>query len=87
MLLLCSILIGVRSSPTSAIKTRKAENLDFTRLSALFVASLPGFEPGAFRLGGEPSILLRYRDLYQILELAYSVTTSFAPKVDVVTIS
>ncbi len=24
--------------------------------------SLPGFEPGAFRLGGEPSIQLRYRD-------------------------
>ena len=26
--------------------------------------SLPGFEPGAFRLGGEPSIQLRYRDIY-----------------------
>ena len=32
-----------------------------------FLASLPGFEPGAFRLGGGPSILLRYRDMYEIL--------------------
>ena len=37
------------------------------RLSALFVASSPGFEPGAFRLGGGPSILLRYEDIYEIL--------------------
>ena len=29
-----------------------------------FLLSLPGFEPGAFRLGGEPSILLRYRDIF-----------------------
>lgn len=49
---------------SKALKIRNAENLDFTRLSALFVASLPGFEPGAFRLGGEPSIQLRYKDLY-----------------------
>ena len=82
-----SILVRCKEFASEAIKIRKAENLDFTRLSALFVASLPGFEPGAFRLGGEPSILLRYRDLYQILELAYSVIISFAPKVDVVTIS
>ena len=39
---------------------RKAENLDKSRLSALFVASSPGLEPGAFRLGGGPSIQLRY---------------------------
>ena len=26
-----------------------------------FLARLPGFEPGAFRLGGGPSILLRYK--------------------------
>ena len=25
------------------------------------MARLPGFEPGAFRLGGGPSILLRYK--------------------------
>ena len=47
----------------------EAENLDFTRLSALFVASSPGFEPGAFRLGGGPSILLRYEDIYEILSI------------------
>ena len=29
--------------------------------------SLPGFEPGAFRLGGEPSILLRYWDILKNL--------------------
>ena len=39
---------------------KKAENFVKSRLSAFFVASLPGFEPGAFRLGGGPSILLRY---------------------------
>ena len=32
---------------------------------AELLASLPGFEPGAFRLGGGPSILLRYRDGYK----------------------
>ena len=32
----------------------KAENLEKSRLSAFFVASLPGFEPGAFRLGVDP---------------------------------
>ena len=36
------------------LKINEAENLDFTRLSALFVASSPGFEPGAFRLGEAP---------------------------------
>ena len=29
-----------------------------------FLASLTGIEPVAFRLGGGPSILLRYRDKY-----------------------
>ena len=48
------------------MKKSTAESLDDTRFSAFFVASLPGFEPGAFRLGGGPSILLRYRDVYEI---------------------
>ncbi len=51
------------------LKINEAENLDFTRLSALFVASSPGFEPGAFRLGGGPSILLRYEDIYEIVSI------------------
>lgn len=51
-------------------KINEAENLGFTRLSALFVASSPGFEPGAFRLGGGPSILLRYEDIYKILSIS-----------------
>ena len=32
----------------------------------LFMASLIGVEPTAFRLGGEPSIQLRYRDMIVI---------------------
>jgi hypothetical protein len=32
-------------------ETRKAENPDKSRLSALLLASLPGFEPGASGLG------------------------------------
>ena len=34
--------------------------------SAFNLASLAGFEPTAFRLGGERSILLSYRDIYSI---------------------
>ncbi len=30
------------------------------------LVSLAGFEPTAFRLGGECSILLSYKDLYEI---------------------
>ena len=36
------------------------------RFSACLLASLAGFEPTAFRLGGERSILLSYRDIYSI---------------------
>ena len=37
---------------SDSYKKSKAKNLEKSRLSALFVASLPGFEPWAFRLGG-----------------------------------
>jgi hypothetical protein len=36
-------------------ETRKAENPDKSRLSALLLASLPGFEPGASGLGEPPN--------------------------------
>ena len=39
-----------------------------------FLLSLPGFEPGAFRLGGEPSILLRYRDIFVLFLFYLSFT-------------
>ncbi len=61
-------------------ETNKAENLDKSRLSALFVASPPGFEPGAFRLGGGPSILLRYGDIYEILWLSEPDNIRFSLK-------
>lgn len=48
-------------------RKNKAENLVKSWLSALFVASPPGFEPGASGLGGSRSILLSYGDNYKIL--------------------
>ena len=40
--------------------------IEKTTISCGFLASVIGVEPTAFRLGGEPSILLRYTDKYEI---------------------
>ena len=47
-------------------KIRKAENPDKSWFSAFNLASLARFERAAFRLGGERSILLSYRDIKKI---------------------
>ena len=51
---------NTRSEITQNKKQRSIKKLDFT----LFFASVKGFEPPAFRLGGERSILLSYTDLF-----------------------
>ena len=38
--------------------------IEKTTISCGFLASVIGVEPTAFRLGGEPSILLRYTDKF-----------------------
>ncbi len=44
--------------------TKVPKILDFRH----FLAHLPGFEPGAFRLGGGPSILLRYKRIHYTIQ-------------------
>ena len=41
--------------------------IEKTTISCGFLASVIGVEPTAFRLGGEPSILLRYWDILKNL--------------------
>ena len=48
-------------------KNKKAENLETSMFSAKFLASLRGFEPPAYRLGGGRSIQLSYSDIVKNL--------------------
>lgn len=55
------------------VKQHKIEKTKILQIrSSSFLLSLPGFEPGAFRLGGEPSILLRYRDIFNTVFILYA---------------
>ena len=47
-------------------KLKTSINQGFQRC---LLASQTGIEPAAFRLGGEPSILLRYMDVYEIFSV------------------
>ena len=55
--------------------------------SALFSASLRGFEPPAYRLGGGRSIQLSYSDSYKIYISFYLLPFSFASWTNVFTLS
>ena len=68
---LCQVVAGIDKKNTESPWKQ--------RPSAFFVASLPGFEPGAFRLGGGPSILLRYKDKYSVLvQFPYSYDSEYS---------
>ena len=43
------------------------------KVTGRFTASLRGFEPPTYRLGGDRSILLSYNDLFQNTILFYNV--------------
>ena len=64
----CALKLHFDFCPINARKPLKYQGFSgFVLFSRTVMASLPGFEPGAFRLGGGPSILLRYEDIYEIL--------------------
>ena len=52
---------------------RNAENLEKSMFSAMFSASLRGFEPPAYRLGGGRSIQLSYSDISESMIILLAI--------------